>query len=234
MLELKSYTDEEMATAMNVSLSTLKCKRKITEERHLNDYIWTRDKKKKTYVIHSYEKEIERSALEDTFESLLTDFCDEEVPLRNKHKALKILITIFRVDESLPSSLAIYADESPQEIHRYVDKFRQMDLLVNDEYDYYLVHDDEWEWELISRKEAQNIKDYWNHIFYKQVEMRGISALDPDMYKVWLCKTIASEMTKEKYGILRTVSHKYLNEKALDYFRKFLEYADKEMRLFIF
>ena len=232
MIELKTYTDEELSCVLNVSLATLKKKRKVTEQRHLKDYEWSRDKKKKVYTIHAYRSEIGRNSLEDTFESMLSFFCYESIPLKNKTKALKIMIGLYKTGINRPSELAQCIGERAQEIHRYINKFKEMGLLVEHGYDYYLVNREDYSWDLISKKQAEYIKSYWNQIFFRQIDFRKVSALEPDMKQVELCKTIASASTEAEYGILRKVTHKSLNREAREYFGSFLEYAAKELNLF--
>ncbi|MED3861217.1 hypothetical protein [Priestia megaterium] len=232
MIELKTYTDEELSCLLNISVSTLKSKRKITEQRLLEDYEWSRDKKKKVYTIHAYKNEIIRNSLEDTFEAMLSNFCHEEIILKNKMKALKILITLYKTEINMPSELAQCIGEKTREIHRYINKFKEMDLLVNYEYDYYLVNRGDWSWESISQKQSEYVKSYWNRAFFRQIDLRKVSAIDPDMKQVEICKTIASANTEDEYGILRKVTHKDLNKDAKEYFGPFLDYAAKELNLF--
>lgn len=234
MLEIKHYNDEELAEAIGIGLSTLRNKRKVTEQRHLKDYEWSRDKKKKLYSIHSYKGNIYRSSLEDTFEALLTDFSDVYVPLKNKEKALRILITLYKIDDNFAGNLALYIDENKREIYRYVNKFRELGLIVKGQYDYYLVADIGEEWEPITNQEAQNIKKYWFRIFRKELEKRNIPPHSSDFKRIEECKYIASDFTEEEFGELKKVSHKHLTEEAIEYFKLFLEYAGREMELMMF
>jgi hypothetical protein len=234
MLELGNYSDSELAIAINVSLSTLKSKRKVTELRNLKDYEWYRDKKKKMYTIHSY-KELVRNSLEDTFEALLADFSQGEVPLKNKLKALIILITIYKIDDNFADTLALYAESAfgqinKREIFRYVQKFKELGLLVEKKYDFYIVDE---EWTQISELEAESANKYWWRIFIKQVELRNIPPHAPKE-KFKMCREIAKAATEEEFGIIRRVEHKELTDSAQEYFKSFLEYAGKQLRLISF
>ncbi|WP_282156381.1 hypothetical protein [Cytobacillus gottheilii] len=99
MLELGNYTDEDLASAINISINTLKNKRKVTEQRNLKDYNWSRNKKNKVYTIHSY-KDLERNSLTDTFEALVADYSKAEIPLGNSYKALVIFLIIYKIDDN--------------------------------------------------------------------------------------------------------------------------------------
>ncbi|MDG0062104.1 hypothetical protein [Priestia sp. P5] len=232
MIELKTYTDEELSHALNIGVSTLKSKRKITEQRHLKNYEWSRDKKKKVYTINSYKSEAIKNSLEDTFESMLSHFCHEKIPLRNKMKALKIMIVLYKIEINMPSELALCIGEDKQEIHRYINKFKEMDLLVDYGYDHYLVNREDWSWESISQKQSEYVEDYWSRAFFRQIDLRKVSVIEPDMKQVEICKAIASANTESEYGILRKVTHKRLNNEAKAYFGPFLEHAAKELNLF--
>lgn len=233
MLLVKTYyTDEDLAQAINVSLSTLKNKRKITEQRHLKDYEWSRNKKEKLYTIHSYKHNVERDSLNDTFESLIADFCKNKVPLENLEKALKIFIILYKTDENFPATLALYADESPKEINRYTNKFKKLGLLVEGQYDYFLINDVDWKWEKVTKEEYENVKSYWKRIFFRQTEIRNLSPSSRDKEKIQACRDIASSMTVEEFGFTRKVTHKTLTDQAEKYFKPFLEYANKVYNLF--
>jgi hypothetical protein len=234
MLEVKNYNDEELAKAIGIGSSTLKNKRKVTEQRHLKNYEWSRDKKKKLYTIRSFKEDIQRNSIEDTFESLIANFSNNQVPLENKEKALAILGVLFKVKENFAEELALYADVNQREIHRYVKKFRELGIVVQKQYDYYLIADIGEEWEAITNEEAAHIKDYWFRIVRKQFDIRNIPPHSRDLKRIQECKDIANAIIEEEFGQLRRVEHKYLTDEAIEYFGPFLEYAGRELKLMVF
>src|SRR4051812_8825861 len=138
MLEIKNYTDDELIEELGISPSTLKSKRKVTEQRLLKDYEWSRDKKSKLYTIHSYKEQTIERVLCTTFETMIADFSAKNIAMNNTEKALRILVALYFTEENLPSKLSNIFDETPKEISRYIKKFRSLDILVSNEYDHYL------------------------------------------------------------------------------------------------
>jgi hypothetical protein len=231
MLELMSYTDAELIEVFEIAPITLKSKRKITEQRLLKDYEWSRDKKKKLYTIHGYKEQAVEDSLLSTFESMISEFTPNKVPLKNLEKSLRILVTMYYIDESLPKNLALYANEKPQEISRYAKKFRELDILVKEEYDYYLIDEEDLIWEQIDKAQYDNIASFWSEQFYKAIDKFRVPAINPNMEKVILCREIATYKTIENYGFTRKVTKKDLTDEAKDYFGPFLRYSNKELRM---
>lgn len=231
MLELKSYTDDELIDHFKIAPSTLKSKRKVTEGRLLKNYEWSRDKKKKLYTIHAYKVQSLEDSLLSTFDSLIHGFTSNQVPLKNLEKALRILVTLYYTDENFPSVLALIVDETPLEVSRYVKKFQLLDILVKEKYDYYLIDEEDLSWEKIDKIQYERILSFWSEEFFKGIDKFKVSALEPDEVKLKLCKEIASYKTVEEYGFLRKVTKKDLTEEAKEYFGPFLRFSNEQMRL---
>ncbi|KZZ86234.1 hypothetical protein [Bacillus sp. SJS] len=231
MLELKNYTEEELIEALGISPSTLKSKRKVTEQRLLKDYEWSRDKKSKTYTILSYKEQTVEKILCETFESMIADFSSKNILMNNTEKALRILVTLYFTTENLPSRLSIITNETTKEISRYVKKLRDLDILVSDEYDHYLVDEKTLVWKKIDDEEISRIKSFWYNEFIKWIDKMNVSAIDPDMDKLKLCKQKASFETSKTYGFLRKVTKKDLTDEAREYFGPFLRLSNEQLKM---
>ncbi|OOR19248.1 hypothetical protein [Bacillus cereus] len=231
MLELKTYTDDELIEALGISPSTLKSKRKVTEERRLKDYEWSRDKKAKLYTIHSYKEQTVENVLCSTFETMINGFSPKDVSLKNTEKALKILVALYFTKENLPSRLSETTEETTKEISRYVKKFQLLDILVSDQYDYYSVDEKTFRWTLLRDEERRNITSFWGKEFYKWIDKLNVSAVDPDEDKLKLCKQKASYETVKVHGFIRKVSKKDLTDEAKEYFGPFLRYTNEQLSL---
>lgn len=231
MLELKTYTDDELIEALEISPSTLKSKRKVTEQRLLKDYEWSRDKKSKIYTIHSYKEQTIEEVLCTTFETMIADFSSKNVAMNNTEKALRILVALYFTKENLPSKLSNISNESSKEISRYVKKFQSLDILVSNEYAYYLVDEKTLVWQKIDDEERRRIRSFWYREFITWIDKLNVSAIEPDMDKVKICKQKASLETTKTYGFLRKVSKKNLTNEAKEYFGPFLRFSNEQLKM---
>ncbi|PER08885.1 hypothetical protein [Bacillus cereus] len=231
MLELKTYTDDELIEALGISPSTLKCKRKVTEQRLLKDYEWSRDKKSKLYTIHSYKEQTIERVLCNTFETMIAEFSSQNIALQNTEKALRILVALYFTKENRPAKLSEITKETTLEISRYIKKFQSLDILVSCDYDYYLVDKKAMVWKLIDEDERENVKRFWTKEFFNWIDKLNVKAIDSDMEKVKRCKQKASFETVNAFGFLRKVIKKDMTNEAKEYFGPFLRYTNEQLNL---
>ncbi|MGE7586479.1 hypothetical protein [Peribacillus sp. NPDC101480] len=231
MIELKTYTDNELIEALGISPNTLKKKRKVTEQRLLKDYEWSREKKIKLYTVHSYKAQTIEKVLCDTFETMISEFSSKNVAMKNTEKALRILIALYFTKENKPSRLSEITNETTLEISRYVKKLQYLDILVSEEYDYYLVDKKTLVWKLIDDAERESVKKFWTREFFSWIDKLNVEAINSDMDKVRTCKQKASFETVNAFGFLRKVSKKDMTDKAREYFGPFLRYSNEQLNM---
>jgi hypothetical protein len=250
MLEFRKYNTEQLAEALGISVNTLKLKRKVTEERHLSKYIWSKEGRGKN-VVYKIEglKETNTNSLIDTFYSLLEDFSGQEVHFKNPETAIKILYYLYQRNENIAFFISRDLGISEKTVRNYITRFRKLGLLVGywdcfnidgkevekhvlspDQYDYYQVVDGVWhETNLHGWLDAWAFRKNAYEQYVEEIENETGWQITEEQEKI--VKTLANKLMIEEFGEQRRVEHKYLNEDAKLFLGSFLVYAAKKLGL---
>lgn len=250
MLEIKNYKSEQLAEALGISANTLNAKRKITEERHLSKYNWSKEGKGKK-VVYKIEglNEIEPSPIIDTFYSLLEDFSGQDVYFKNPETSIKVLYYLHQRNENIAFFISRDLGIAESTVRDYIKRFRKLGLLVGywdnfivdgkevekhvlsqTQYDYYQVVEGKWyETNLNGWKAAWDYKRNAYEQFVEDIESETGWTITKEQDKE--AKIFANQLMIEELGVQRRVEHKYLNEDAKSYLGSFLVYAGKELGL---
>jgi hypothetical protein len=249
MLELKTYTSEELAEALGISINTLNLKRKVTEERHLSDYTWSKEGKGKKTIYKIEKLNNESSSLIDTFYSLLEGFSGKDIHFKNPETAIKVLYYLFQRNENIALFISRDLGIAERTIRDYIKRFRKLGLLVGywdrfivdekeiekqvllpTEYDYYQVMDGKWhETNLNGWLDAWAYRRNAYKQYVEEIENETGFEITKEQDKV--AKILSYNLMVEEFGEQKRVEHKYLNEDAKECLGSFLIYAAKDLGL---